>query len=91
MHKTYIENRVFKLFENGLAVLPGVLKVTFTKHCTCAPLNPVEASARPGARNEFFITMKSEPYNAKACLGKKANPGTHPATLQSQITKKSQK
>ena len=68
--KTYC---VFKLFENRLDVLLRALKLTFTKHCACAPWNPAQprGSARPGTSSSSYWSQN--PINLKLCLEKKLN------------------
>ena len=67
--KSIKKHAVFKLFENRLDVLQGVLKVTFTKRCTCAPLNPVQADATATPGTSSLSYWSQNPIKLKLCLG----------------------
>ena len=59
--------------QNQMVILRGVLKVKFTKYCTCAAGNPGGAGELSRDRPGFFIILELEPYMLEAYLGKNAN------------------
>ena len=54
-----------------MVILRSVLKVKFTKYCTCAAKNPGELGQYSRLWTGFFIILELEPYMLKAYLGKK--------------------
>ena len=53
-----------------MVILRGVLKVKFTKYCTCAAENPGELRNFPGTWTGFSIILELEPYMLEAYLRK---------------------
>ena len=56
--------------QNQMFILRGVLKVKFTKYCTCAAGNPGQLSQLSRLWTGFFIILELEPYMLKAYWGK---------------------
>ena len=54
-----------------MVILRGVLKVKFTKYCTCAAGNPAQPGELSREWTGFFIIVELEPYMLKAYLGNK--------------------
>ena len=48
--------------QNQMVILRGVLKVKFTKYCTCAAKNPGELPELSRPWTGFFISLGLEPY-----------------------------
>ena len=57
--------------QNQVVILRGVLKVKFTKYCTCAAKNPGQHEQDPRDRQGFSTISKLEPYMLKTYLGNK--------------------
>ena len=57
--------------QNQMFILRSVLKVKFTKYCTCAAGNPAQPGELSRLWTGFFISVELEPYMLKAYLGKK--------------------
>ena len=56
--------------QNQMVILRSVLKVKFTKYCTCAAKNPGQPEQLSREWTGFFIILELEPYMLKAYLGK---------------------
>ena len=52
-----------------MVILRSVLKVKFTKYCTCAAKNPGELKEYSREWTGFFIILELEPYMLEAYLG----------------------
>ena len=72
-----------------MVILRGVLKVKFTKYCTCAAGNPGQAGELSRPWTGFFIIVELEPYMLKAYLRNfgKDGHGKNPEDSSNEILK----